>query len=438
MAQATINGVPVYKAVVSGLTTGIDKISLVDSPAVESLFVAFNEAKQLIYAIQDEEKRIVRGVVMRAGFPIYRNDQESGEYYIVYDKATIRQMAEKYLVDGKQNNVNLQHESNTDVDNVNMVQWFIKDSEAGISPMGFDSIADGSLFAEFHVENDDVWASVKDGTYKGFSLEGYFNLIPAQKTKLKKQENIMSKLKKIIQKLSTLLELGNITTDKAILYWDGEEDVQVGDSVYTEDADGNRVEAADGNYTTEDGTVIVVVGGMVEEIKTVEASPEDAPDTTTEVVEVEMNAVQKRIKAAEESYNDKFQLIREAVASVINSDNFYVQDAGDEFAIVAQYDENYNEKIYKYPLTIDNGVVTLGTPIEGKWGFIPLEESEEQPTEEVTILRTQLDEANKTIEKLQKQPIAKPAHEVVETSISLTKTGNKRLDRLATVLNASK
>ena len=32
-----------------------------------------------------------------------------------------------------------------------MVQWFLKDGDRGLSPDGFGDIADGSLFAEFHV-----------------------------------------------------------------------------------------------------------------------------------------------------------------------------------------------------------------------------------------------------------------------------------------------
>ena len=63
-----------------------------------------------------------------------------------------------------------------------MVQFFIKDSTRGVSPAGFDDIADGSLFAEFHILNDDVWEAVKDGTYKGFSLEGVFDFQPEPET----------------------------------------------------------------------------------------------------------------------------------------------------------------------------------------------------------------------------------------------------------------
>lgn len=173
----TFGGLPVYDAIVPDEETGMTKISLVDAPAVLSDFIVFEERKAVqMYSIQDEEKRLVYGVVMRANFPIYRRDDRLGEYYVVYKPETIRVMAEKYLADGLQNDVNVMH--STDVDGVQMVQYFIKDSARGVNPDGFADIADGSLFAEFHILNDEVWDAVKDGTYKGFSLEGVFDFVP--------------------------------------------------------------------------------------------------------------------------------------------------------------------------------------------------------------------------------------------------------------------
>ena len=173
----TVGGLPVFDAIVPDDDTGMLKISLVDVPAVMSDFLVFEEHRAVqMYSIQDEEKRLVYGVVMRADFPIYRRDDRMGEYYIVYKADTIRKMAEKYLADGLQNEVNVMHE--TDVEGVRMVQYFIKDSARGVNPEGFGDIADGSLFAEFHVLNDEVWEAVKAGTYKGFSLEGVFDFVP--------------------------------------------------------------------------------------------------------------------------------------------------------------------------------------------------------------------------------------------------------------------
>ena len=274
----TINGIPVYDALITDDECGMNRISLVDAPAVDADFLAFAKDKALqMYSVTDEDKRIVRGVIMRADYPIYRRDKR-GEYYVIYKADTIRKMAEKYLLESKQNEVNLDHQDDTDVDGVQMVQWFIKDSENGINPAGFEEIADGSLFAEFHVINDEVWASIKDGTYKGFSLEGVFDMQPETNvseveeivdvldgifSKLYKNDK-MSKLARLKEALSKILvECGDVTTDKGILYWESDADLKEGDEVFVEDAEGNKTPAPDGDYTTSDGKVIVVVDGKV-------------------------------------------------------------------------------------------------------------------------------------------------------------------------------
>lgn len=299
----TIDGIPVYQALVDSADTGMMRISLVDDPAVQSDFLAFHKqepARVQAYAIQDEEKRLVLGVVMRADFPIYRRNDDGFEYYIIYKSDTIRQMAEKYLVENRQNLVNLMHEEGTDQDGIHMVQYFIKGG--GLSPQGFEGIADGSLFAEFHIDNDDVWKAVKDGTYKGFSLEGVFDLVPEtdkdytqevvdtldgifKRLLTNNQYNRMKKKGILARLAAALVELGNVTTDKGILSWDGDEDLKAGDSVYIEGEDGSRTPAADGDYVTEDGKTIVVVDGKVSAINdpAAQVAPTESSETPAEL-----------------------------------------------------------------------------------------------------------------------------------------------------------
>lgn len=309
MAQiVTIDGIPVYRALVqSDGDTGMLRISLVDDPAVQVDFLAFKNQearKVLTYAVQDEDKHLVLGVVMRADYPIYRRDADGFEYYIIYKPDTIRTMAEKYLAENRQNIVNLMHEDGTEQEGIQMVQYFIVDREKGVAPAAFD-VADGSLLAEFHVTNEDVWAAIKDGTYKGFSLEGIFDLAPekdaadvqrivdsvaGQFRTILKNHNHMAKLKGILGRIArAIVALGNISTDKGVLSWDGEDDLKAGDSVFVEDAEGNRAAAADGDYVTEDGKTIVVVDGKVSEIKDTKAEvePQNEPEEGAKMVQTD-------------------------------------------------------------------------------------------------------------------------------------------------------
>jgi hypothetical protein len=330
MAIVTIDGIPVFSAVIEGDEEGMLRISLVDAPAVQSDFMKFAEQKPVqLFSIENEDKRLVYGVVMRADFPIYRIGPAGDEFYMIFRADTIRKMAQKYLAEGRQNEVNLMHVDGSEVNGVEMVQFFIKDTAKGVAPAGFDNIADGSLFAEFHVTNDEVWAQVKDGTFKGFSLEGIFDLEPETNEgwinevveevgglfekyipKLKKMNNKIAKIKAALAK-ALAVAFGQVTTDKGILEWDGEEDLKIGDEVYMTAEDGTRTAAEDGDYTIDDGKVIRVADGKVADI--IDPEAEVAPETEEVETEAAEEEVENPDTPGEESAPDAIEALRKEV-----------------------------------------------------------------------------------------------------------------------------
>lgn len=157
---------PIYKITRDGMD-GITKMSLVEFPAVESDFLKFAEQESLKFSI-DEEEHIVFGCALRCDFPIYRCDRK-GEYYVVFDKDNIQDLYQKFMYDKRGSEVNLEH--NTDVDDVYLIQSFIKNTEKGLNPKGYENVSDGSWFVAYKVDNEDVWNEVKNGEYKGFSVE---------------------------------------------------------------------------------------------------------------------------------------------------------------------------------------------------------------------------------------------------------------------------
>lgn len=443
----TIGGIPVYDALILDEDSGMMKISLVDDPAVMSNFQSFDaKKKMLMYEVTNEEKRLVRGVVMRADFPIYRRDEKMGEYYIIYKADTIRQMAEKYLNEGRQNILNAMHQGE-DLNDINMVQYFIKGD--GVSVEGFEECADGSLFAEFHINNDEVWEKVKDGTYRGFSLEGIFDLSPEQdKNEVQeivdgldgkfnshnKKDTFMSKFSRLKAALvKALAAFGNITTDKGILAWDGDDDLKAGDSVYLEDAEGERTPAEDGNYKTEDNKTIVVVDGKVSEILNPEA--EVAPSTDVEGASVD---------------TDKGTLIYEGETLEVGSAVYMVNPDDPEGDAVPAEDGEYKTEDGKVIVVVDGKVESIteveaetDEEMEGEDDVDALKaENDALKAEndalkaEIAKLQEEIAKASAEMAKLKKKPAAKPAHEEVETSVKMQKTGNKRLDNLARVISA--
>ncbi len=122
----------------------------------------------------NEDEQIVSGALMLADTPIYRFDA-NGEYYVVFNADTIQKIVQKYFQKGYQANVNLMHDPMQIVDGVTLFESFITSKKRGIQPMvGFEDAPEGSWFGSFKVDNQEVWASIKNGDFKGFSVEGLF------------------------------------------------------------------------------------------------------------------------------------------------------------------------------------------------------------------------------------------------------------------------
>lgn len=418
----TFNGLPIYR-VALGSQDGVVRVSLVDDPAVQSQFEFFRNEDRTpaMYAVQDEERRIVRGVILRADYPILRRDnpQDPG-YYVTFSADVIRQAAERLLAEGHANDVNLMHVDGSDVQGVQMVQLFVKDSAAGIDPEGFDGIADGSLFAEYHVTNDDVWAEIKAGTFKGFSVEIFYTLIPASGAMRRTTEEVsgdelaellidfitttdnMSRISKLKTALARIMaQFGSVTTDKGVIYWDGEEDLKAGDRVQVEDADGNRTDAADGEYVTSDGKTIVVMDGTVSEIRDPEAEVAPADEESAEEESAQMRRF-KAIRAAfDMSYEDKERAIIDAIYAARESDEpWYLYEAGDDFAIIAIWDEaTYKEHYVRYDIGWnEDGTAVASNPQDVELEFVP---AGEEPAAEETVTEEDFAAAVRTAESLQ-------------------------------------
>lgn len=187
---------PIYELMISedmNDDSEVNFVSLVDRPAIQRNWNAFNE--KVKFTIANEEKRIISGAFMLADTPIFRSDATHGDYYVVFSKETIFQIVQRYFKKKYQANVNLNHNQEIALEDVVMFESFISDKERGISPMrGFEDAPDGSWFGSMKVDNDYAWSEVKAGNVKGFSVEGIFNY----SKKPSVQEEILSEVKKIL------------------------------------------------------------------------------------------------------------------------------------------------------------------------------------------------------------------------------------------------
>lgn len=282
---------PIYDAVIKNSEDGTFCVSLVDDPATEVGFVVFDEDKPIVkFSVDDEKERIVSGIIMLADTPIYRRTVDNFEYYIKFSKDTLKLMAEKMIFDGVGSSVNIQHENNSYVDGVNLLEIFIIDRAKGINPTYFENVPDGSLVGSYKIHNDEVWEMIMKGEVLSFSLEGIFTMVEEKfenieetHNKQNKLKNKMSKIKEMLRKM--LATFNEISTDKGVLAWQGDEDLKEGDLVQIVDAEGNEVKPEDGEYQTEDKKIITVQDGKVISIVDVQAEVDDNEGKNVETAE---------------------------------------------------------------------------------------------------------------------------------------------------------
>lgn len=148
---------------------GIEAVSLVSEPAIESTWVALK--KHIKLAEIDKERQILMGALLVPNKPIYRK-QDGKEYYIFFRKETIRKIGEIYMKRGKQNNTTEEHELKLDGNTIVEI-WIKEDLKMDKSAIyGLDDPV-GSLMISMKVSDKDKFQELK-ANKNGFSLEGFF------------------------------------------------------------------------------------------------------------------------------------------------------------------------------------------------------------------------------------------------------------------------
>lgn len=201
------------KYIVNADESDLFAVSIVDAPAVDSEFIAL--AKQEPLYFKDDEKHMVYGCALRTDFPIYRNSEEYGEYYLEFSKDAVEKMMRRFMKNGYQNNFTEQHQRNTD--GITITESWIKTDEfkdkSNALGIGNDC-AVGSWFIGAYVDSNDVWQKIKNGEYKGFSVEALCSL---DEINFNKQDIVMNDDETFWNRMKGLMKeiFSNIDENKA-------------------------------------------------------------------------------------------------------------------------------------------------------------------------------------------------------------------------------
>jgi len=279
---------------------GIYALSVVKSPAMQSNWITLSENKSIKLATVDAERRILMGIALIPNKPIYRKD-ENGEYNIIFSSKTVEQAAHDFVKKGNVNNSTLEHEIDLGSDAVSVVESWIIESEINdkTRKYGFKEPV-GSWAVMMKVHDDATWDKAKNGEILGFSIDGLFNL---QEITKKVTMNEKKESKSILQKLSEMLvlhsakdvKLGSVlTADGVEVQYEGET-LEAGAAVFIEN-EGEQVPLPVGDYTLEDGKMLMVVEeGIASEIMD---AAEDIPEGEAELSDVEVERFAKLLDKA--------------------------------------------------------------------------------------------------------------------------------------------
>ena len=284
---------------------GMNAISLVDKPAIESEYIAFSkEKKHTFIRFQDDKKFIVSGLALIPDKLIFRVDESTGEEYLGYFSAeTIEYLMDKFMkdsTDGTLENVNFQHDSEDKVE-AHLIESFIIRTPEMLTAVEAMSIKDatiGSWFVSYKFDNETDYDEAVSSEFTGFSVE----VMLQRELKLNKNQIknnvIMAKFKKFVDKFKNILEemeTEEVATLEDIEVPDTGKSLRIGDVgqpvvwVSVDDADAEVIEpAVEGEYVVADGrTIIVDDAGNLVEIKDSETAVEPIPteDLTEPVVE---------------------------------------------------------------------------------------------------------------------------------------------------------
>ena len=310
--------------------SGVTAIALVDQPAIESNWMAFSKQSEYKFAVKDEDKRIIEGYFMVADLLIPRIGEHGEKFFVKFSAKTIEAIREKQSRLGMTNNFNLMHDPNKIAKGVYMLDNIIIDNERGkVAPNEFEKVPNGSLWGSAKVDNDEIWEQVKNGTFKGFSVEGMFK----QLEPVSMDEDLINKLRETIQdfeksiednvQLSNKQTIDNMSKEtldkvKKLIFGevieiklmsmelaDGtmisvEPALEVG-AMVTVEVEGVVAPIPNGEYPLADGTIITISEGAISDIKEVEAEEEEAMETeaTTPVETVTEAKIRKIIESTE-------------------------------------------------------------------------------------------------------------------------------------------
>ena len=302
-------------------TSDVYAISIVDEPAVESNFIALSKQRPLDFKIQNEERRIVYGCALRADFDIYRC-YGNEEFYVTFSKDAVRRLMTKFMKNFSQKNWTKDHMEFAEGLTV-VESWIVEDiNNDKANKLGLENFSEGSWMIGVKVDDDEIWQSIKEGRWHGFSVEAFCDLEEITKEiKNKKIENkmavnkskfdeMMDQIKKIISDAVENAEGQDMEVKEDVV----DEATDAVEEVVNQQEDTTVVDAAEEQKPTEE-----VANEVIDTVEQQAETEQDAAENLQQVVDQLQEEIDT-LKAENEQLKKKNQkMSKKPSTKVVNS-----------------------------------------------------------------------------------------------------------------------
>lgn len=267
------NNLPQYKISINsdlaedGERMGISQIAYTATPAIITRGLAFDEQiiKKMKYA--DTLKYRLAAPILIPDLPIYREDDELGQYEVIFDRETIEQLYSDFMLNKGQAAFNLDHNSKLEAPSYILESWLTGPSatDPSFTKYGIE-LPEGSVFVVSQFTDKEYFQKeILDKDRLGYSIEGFLGLALNTITKQLKQ-NKMTKQKFEMAKLEDGTQI-----------WISK--MEVGADVFIIDENMDKAPIFDGEHVLTSGETVVTVDGKITEIK-----PKSEEELSTEEV----------------------------------------------------------------------------------------------------------------------------------------------------------
>lgn len=276
---------------------GVQTISLVDKPAIESDWIALSKESLEVKFKANDVKQYVTGAVLIPDKKILRMDKDNNPFYIVFSEELIEKLRNKYHRDMLSHSTNINHDHEQTLSSIYDIEsWIVVNSKLDKSAAldGLDEFPKGTWALTKHIPDVEIYQKVKNKEINGFSIEAMvkFDQLIKNSTevenknknqkmeKSKSLETILSKVEQFFSKLETIV-LEEAAPAEAPAAEVKLEDYTTADGKKLSiDADKNATldgeVAPKGEYLLDDGQMAIVdENSLLVEIKPAPANPQD-------------------------------------------------------------------------------------------------------------------------------------------------------------------